>query len=201
MELKGLKISDIMNFTWDELNKLSPKELKQVTSRLVSASNKRIRRLEKAKMGEWSPAYSKYQRRGSKFSIRGKDINQVKHEFKLTKNFLNMKTSTVTGWTSYRMMMNERTGMATFGESQTWSERTWAKYWKVFRRFEEMHGGTFKKGDSDRILQMITEMFATHDKRKSADTFQQIIEDAYDDLYESEDEDVDEDIDDYFDLD
>ena len=94
--------------------------------------------------------------------------------------------------------MEERTGYATSGESVNWSERTWSKYWKVFRRFEEEHGGTFKKGDSDRILQMLTEIMNSNDKRKSADSFQQMIEDEYDDMYES---DEDDDIDDFFDLD
>ena len=184
---------------WDRLNKLSESEMKQITSRLVSASNKRIRRLEQATMGTVSPAYSRIKNRGKMFSVRGKDVNQVRNEFKSAKQFLQMKTSTIKGWTSYRMMMNERVGYATFGESQTWSERTWKKYWKVFRQFEEMYGGTFKKGDSDRIQQMLTEIFATNDKRKSVDTFADILDKKFQEMYESDDYDED-DMDDYFDL-
>lgn len=197
MDVKGLSINDIMNLSWERLNKLSEKELKQVTSRLVSASNKRLRRLENTTRGKSSFAYQTVENRGRKFSVRGKDVNQTKQEFKLAKQFLGYKTSTVKGWKEYRERVEERTGYATEGESLNWSNRTWSKYWKVYRRFEETHGGTYKKGDSDRIQKMLTEIMDSNDKRKSADTFQQMIEDEYTDMYESDNE---EDIDDYFDL-
>ena len=198
MNVKGLTIQDIMNMDWEQLNRLSTKEMKQVTSRLVSASNKRIRRLEKTERGTSSFAYQSVESRGRKFSVRGKNVGQVKQEFARAKQFLGYKTSTVKGWKEYRKKVEERTGYATEGESINWSEKTWGKYWKVYRRFEETHGGTFKKGDSDRIQQMLTEIMNSNDKRKSADSFQRMIEDEYEDLYESEEFD---DIDDYFDID
>ncbi len=199
MNVKGLSIQNIMEMSWDEINQLSAKDLKSVTSRLVSASNKRIKRLASTKTGKSSFAYQTVEERGRKFSVRGKDTNALRQEFKLSKNFLNMKTSTVKGWKKYRTNVEERTGYATSGESLEWSDRTWSKYWKVYRRFEETHGGTFKKGDSDRIQQMLTEIMQSNDKRRSADTFSQMIEDEYADIYESEDEE-DFDIDDAFEL-
>ena len=199
MNVKGLSIQNIMDMSWDEINQLSAKDLKSVTSRLVSASNKRIKRLASTKTGKSSFAYQTVEERGRKFSVRGKDTNALRQEFKLSKNFLNMKTSTVKGWKKYRANVEERTGYATGGESLEWSDRTWSKYWKVYRRFEETHGGTFKKGDSDRIQQMLTEIMQSNDKRRSADTFSQMIEDEYADIYESEDEE-DFDIDDAFEL-
>ena len=197
MNVKGLKISDITSMDWEQLNKLSAQDLKSLTNRLVSASNKRIRRLEKTERGKSSFAYQSVEERGRKFSTRGKNVNQLKQEFKLAKQFLGYKTSTVKGWKEYRTKVEQRTGYATEGESVNWSERTWSKYWKVYRRFEETHGGTYKKGDSDRIQQMLTEIMKSSDKRKSADSFQKMIEDEYQDMYESEEYD---DIDDYFDL-
>lgn len=197
MNVKGLKISDIISMDWEQLNKLSATDLKSLTNRLVSASNKRIRRLEKTERGKSSFAYQSVEERGRKFSTRGKNVNQLKQEFKLAKQFLGYKTSTVKGWKEYRTKVEQRTGYATEGESVNWSERTWSKYWKVYRRFEETHGGTYKKGDSDRIQQMLTEIMKSSDKRKSADSFQKMIEDEYQDMYESEEYD---DIDDYFDL-
>lgn len=200
MNIKGLTIQNIMDLSWDELNTLSESDMKTITSRLVSASNKRIKRLVKAKRGTSSFAYQTIEERGRKFSVRGKNVNQVRQEFKLAKNFLSMKTSTVKGWNKYRKEMEERTGNATNGESLDWSDRTWSKYWKVYRRFEETHGGTFKKGDSDRIQKMLTEIMESNDKRKSADTFQQLIEDEYQQLYESN-EFEDEEMEDVFDMD
>ena len=46
MNVKGLKISDILNIDLETFNKLNEKELRALTSRLVSAGNKRIRRLQ-----------------------------------------------------------------------------------------------------------------------------------------------------------
>lgn len=197
MNVKGLKVSDIIDMDWDSLNKLSGKELKQLTSRLVSASNKRIKRLEQTKLGKSSFAYQSVEERGRKFSVRGKNTNQIKQEFKLASNFMKMKTSTVSGWKKYRSELEQRTASATSGESMDWSARTWSKYWKVVRRFDETHRGTYKKGDSDRIQRMIREIMESSDKRKSADSFQRMIEDEYESMYESDESDYD-DFDDYF---
>lgn len=197
MNVKGLKLDTILNMDWEQLNSLSESEMKQITSRLVSASNKRIRRLEQTTMGTSSFAYQKVESRGKKFSVRGKNLNQVKQEFKLAKQFLQYKTSTVGGWKKYRSKMEKRVSGETFGESQQWKDATWKKFWKVYRRFEETNGGTFKKGDSDRIQQMLHEIFTDEDKRHSVDYFSDILDEKYNDLYEEETED---DIDDYFDI-
>ena len=190
-----------MNMTWDELNSIaknSPKDFKTITSRLVSASNKRLKRLTETKLGEYAPAYASVRARGSKFSVRNKDINQLRNEFKNAKHFLQMKTSTKTGWNRYRTLMEIRTGQFTGGESLNWSGKTWSKYWEIYRKFQEIHGGTFKKGDSERIQQLLTEIMDTNDKRKKAKTFEEILEERYEEIYESEDDDID--IDDYFEL-
>ena len=200
MNIKGLKISDIMDLSWERLNNLTLKEMRQLTGRLVSASNKRIRRLSKTARGTSSFAYQYVEERGKNFSTRGKDINQLRTEFKTAKQFLSMKTSTIKGWKKYRKEMERRTGYATSGESVEWSESTWKKYWKVYRRFSETHGGTYKKGDSDRIQQMLTEIMNSNDKRKSADSFQKMIEEEYTEMYES-DMDKDTDLSDVFDID
>lgn len=198
MNVKGLKISDIMNMDWDTLNKLNKEDLKSITSRLVSASNKRVKRLAETPRGKSSFAYQSVEERGRKFSVRGMDTNQLKNEFSRAKRFLNMKTSTVKGWKEYRKNVETRTGYATEGESYNWSERTWSKYWIVYRKFTENYGGTYKKGDSDRIQQMLTEIMASNDKRRSADTFRRMIEDEYKSMYEENQEDYD--TDDYFDI-
>ena len=200
MNVKGLSIQDVMNIGWDEINKLNPKDLKQLTSRLVSASNKRIRALQKADAQKvmFSFALQKSEKMGRQFSIRGKDVNQIKQEFRLMKDFLSMQTSTVKGAKSYTRSVMERTGQYTEGESLNWSNRTWKKYWKTYRMFDETHHGTYKKGDSDRIQQMLTEIMDSGDKRLSSHTFEERLEDAYNRLYEEQQE-MD-DIDSYFDL-
>jgi len=186
MNVKGLSIKDIINMDWDSLNKLNTKDLKQITSRLVSASNKRIRRLEKTQYGTESYAYRSVEKRGRMFSVRGKNINQVKQEFKLASNFLNFKTSTVKGWEKTKSKIEKQLSDTTGGESQTWSENTKSKFWKVYRKTEEMHGGTFGKGESSQLQQQLSLIFNTEDKRHGVDYFADILDRKYEEMYEQE---------------
>lgn len=185
--------------SWDDLNSLSGKDLKAVTSRLVSASNKRIKRLQNSPRGTSSFAYQTVEERGRKFSVRGLTTNEVRQEFSNARRFLNMQTSTVKGWKEYRENMNQRLTETLDVEELEWSESTESKFWKVYRRFEETHGGKFKKGDSDRIQQMLTEMFESSDKRRSADYFTKRVDELWKEYYEEEQEDS-ESVSDFFDV-
>lgn len=117
MTIKGLKITDILAMTDEDINKMSAKELKAVTQRLVDASNKRIRRLEKArstysrgKLATQSKAYQglinrktgeiqKFSTRPSALGVKepGDLKGKLHHEFSRAKSFLEAKTSTITG--------------------------------------------------------------------------------------------------------
>ena len=198
MKIKGLTIEKILEMPWEEINKLTKEDLKQITSRLVSAANKRIRRLEKIPTGKSSFAYQKIEERGRLFSVRGKNVNELKNEFKNVSNFMRYKTSTVRGWKQYRSKMESRVSDVTYGESQQWSEKTWSKFWKVYRKSEELHGGSYGKGDSDKIQKKLYQIFESSDKRRSADYFADKLEDKYIEMYESKNEEDDED---YFETD
>ena len=192
MNIKGLSTRDILSMDYNDIRKLNEKEMKTLTSRLVSTANKRIRQLEKTKHGKWSYAYKKVKDMGRKFSVRNKDLKQTQQEFKNVKQFLEMKTSSAKNWNKSMKEMEERVSNFTGGESIQWSDRTWSKYWEVYRKFEENHGGTFKKGDSDRWQEKLTEMFFKGDKRKGKVYFSEMIESEWEDLQDNP-EDFDED--------
>ena len=66
----ALELAKSMNYK--EFKKLDFKEQKRLTSILVSAMNKRIKRLGQSEIGRLSPTYQAYERRGNKpFSIKG----------------------------------------------------------------------------------------------------------------------------------
>ena len=196
MNVKGLKISDILNMDWSDLNAFTNKELKQITSRLVSAANKRVRKLEQSELGTSSMAYQSVAKRGRLFSVKGKNTNQVRNEFKLVSNFLKMKTSTVSGWKSYQKDVAKKMKSASGIDISKWSAENKSKMWSVYRKFEEQHGGEFKKGDSDRIIQYLME---TLDKTETMteDELLDALDSEYEDMYEDQEDD---DIDDYFDI-
>lgn len=105
IDVTGMSISDIMNIDIDTFNKLGSQDLRRITSRLVSAGNKRIRSLEKK--GIRSPAYRSIGESG-KFSVKmAKGMNQqqitnkLRQEYSRVRSFLSKKTSTIRGYNEY----------------------------------------------------------------------------------------------------
>lgn len=73
------------------------KALRQQVSHLAGIANKRLDRLEKNELTS-SPAYQKWEQNGShRFSVGGKSYQQVQSEYWRVKDFLESRTSSVTG--------------------------------------------------------------------------------------------------------
>lgn len=88
---KSLDISDF--------SKLTNKELREATSTLSSVANKRVQRLENAGFKN-SIAYANYSQGetgGERFGIKNKNRQEVEIEYRRLRNFLNSKSSTLTG--------------------------------------------------------------------------------------------------------
>ena len=111
IDVTGMSIKDIMNIDIDTLNSMREKDLRTITSRLVSASNKRIRSLESHDIN--SPALRSL---GSDkvFSVKlspdvnvKQRVNKLRQEFARAKNFLSMKTSTIKGYKTYEKQIRE----------------------------------------------------------------------------------------------
>ena len=86
-------------------------QLKKEVSRMASQANKRLVRLEKNELTEL-PAYQSWVDGGAiKFSVKGKDYNQLQAEFWRLKNFLDNKTSLVRQANKYLRDMAEVTGI------------------------------------------------------------------------------------------
>lgn len=85
--------------------------LKKEVSRMASMANKRLRRLEKNELTSL-PAYTSWEKGGKiKFSVKGKDYNQLQSEFWRLKRFLDDKTSTVRQANKFLKEMAENTGI------------------------------------------------------------------------------------------
>ena len=79
----------------DEFSSLSKSQLREAVSRLASAANKRLKRLEETNLT--SPATLEVKDSGGKFGTRGKSEIELQVEYRRVSNFLRNKTSTVTG--------------------------------------------------------------------------------------------------------
>lgn len=85
--------------------------LKKEVSRMASMANKRLRRLERNELTDL-PAYQSWVEGGAiKFSVKGKDYNQLQSEFWRLKRFLDNKTSLVREANKYLREMAENTGI------------------------------------------------------------------------------------------
>lgn len=86
--------------------------LKAEVSRKASLANKRLVRLENNNLTS-SPAYQKWvdYKGGVKFSVKGKDYNQLQQELARVNSFIDNKTSTVRGLNKVLKEMAENTGI------------------------------------------------------------------------------------------
>lgn len=86
--------------TPDDIKDMPTVELKKLVTRLNSAANKRLRRLEKTGLFEtsWSYAVVRPTLEGGKFSVKGaKTRQQLINRLKSVSSFLDHASSTVTG--------------------------------------------------------------------------------------------------------
>lgn len=112
MKVKGLKITDILDIDLDTFNRLNEKELRSITSRLVSAGNKRIRRLQSHDIN--SPAMQSlgnekaFSTKLPKGTNRQQRINRLRSEFSRARSFLTSETSTIGGYRKFTKRTKER---------------------------------------------------------------------------------------------
>lgn len=168
MNLAGLSIESIINMSEEELRSLNEKDLRQITSRLISAGNKRLKRAKPTKTGVYSPALI------SLAEAQGKDLEKgetphfelpskadltkqgikntrsaVRSRFEQVKNFLQAKTSTAKGFKEYRSKMYEA-----LGNKITMSKERENDFWRAYNRFmiDDHQKAIFKSKGENAVL-------------------------------------------------
>lgn len=127
MNVKGLKITDIMDIDLDAFNRLTESELRHLTSRLVSAGNKRIRRLKAKDIN--SPALQglgkemAFSTKLPKGTSRQQRVNKLRAEFSRARSFLTSETSTVSGYKAFAERTKERIASELGMDARTLGER------------------------------------------------------------------------------
>lgn len=150
IDVRGMSIQDIQNLDPDFISKLGEADLRKISNRLVSAVNKRIRRLEKA--GIESPALSSYKKKNYHFSTKGKNRNKLLEQHKLLTGFLGLKTSSVRGATKVRKEVLNRF------EIPNMSKKRESEIWYIYNRYREENSGVV--GSTLSSEQLIKELFS-----------------------------------------
>lgn len=132
------------------------KELRAEVSRMASMANKRLNRLENNNL-TMLPAYQAWEQNGSiRFSVKGKDYNQLQAEFWRLKNFLDDRTSTVREANAFLREMAENTGIQYNGLEDLKSKS--ARFFELaekIREYNQAIGQAAQALDYQKIWQQI----------------------------------------------
>lgn len=189
LTVEGQKIGEINNYQSRQANELDRAEIRKLTA----TANKRLARLEKNGL-ESSPAYQKWLADGEvKFSVKGKDHNQLQKEVSRLKRFLESETSTVRGVNrtlkemakntgiKYKNLKDLRTKSAKFFELASKVEqylRTvddiasaigYQKIWEAINKYTKQRGEALGEGgaDIDAMVRTVTDMLKASNLDKS----------------------------------
>ena len=151
----GLSVEDIIKLDPTHVKGLSNKSLAILTSRLVSAYNKRAKRLEKAGLTESSPAYRGLQEAGkTRLSVKGKNRNELVSVYADAKRFLTERsTSSVSGTRKLQKAISNRIGH----EFQSKEESR--QFWEAVDKLTEKGVGTEKRTSTDIQREVADMMF------------------------------------------
>lgn len=109
-KIKG-SIEKYLHYTKGDLQKMNPKELRVVVSKLASASNKRLKNFSKLNIE--SPATANVYSSGGKFSVKGKNTDDLIDEYFRAKRFLKSETGTIKGY--YKFLEKVKKGFKKAG--------------------------------------------------------------------------------------
>ena len=105
VNLKGLSIDKLTNLSATQIKQYDRKNLAKIVTKLSSAANKRVKQLEKH--GYNTPALRKASN-GGQFGSKGKNLKQLRSEYKRVSGFLKSETSTVRGYKSFLNRLSKK---------------------------------------------------------------------------------------------
>lgn len=124
--VKGKSIKDIMSIDPKDILKMNRKELSIYTSRLASAANKRLKRM-------YGKEVNKRDYKKIKFSVKGKNINQLRAEYARAKSYLQSNHS-LSGMKKTKKKVIS--GLKKQGVKITGKQ--YNKFWSVYQRLKEV---------------------------------------------------------------
>ena len=166
---EGMTVSEILSMDPREMAKLNTREISRALRTVSLAANKRVARLKqyaKKENGKWVPKKTSAVQiatdalnwftenaRVSKFGVKGAGSrNKMLQQISAIKQFMGMKTSTVSGATKVRKEREKRLfgktrEQAGRGQSKKQKQKTYARFqqmnarvWELYYKFMELAG-------------------------------------------------------------
>lgn len=137
---KKKTMGEIKAQSWKDIQQLSKRELKEQINTLNAVANKRIKRLQDRDL--LSPATRELE----KFSLQKSYTKQgLQKQLSQLTNFLDMKTSTITGAKEYTKFTNK------LAENMNLTEdpNARSKVWEIIERYRETHPHIVQTGSKE----------------------------------------------------
>ena len=148
-KVSGKSVQQLLRIRKSTLNNLTPKELRQVTSRLVSAMNKRIRRLEtyaREHNNITIPSLDALHSRNiTKFSIKNVRDERLLDAYEEMKRFYEYKTSTIQKYIATRKKLDKATEDAVGFDYTSLSQEEKDDIWDVYAMIKEENAPLFEE--------------------------------------------------------
>lgn len=147
IDVSGMSLADIINLDPIHYKGISEKSLAKLTSRLVSAYNKRAKRLENSGLASFSPAYIKLKKsKQTRLSVKGKSYNDLFSTFAQAKKMLTeRKTFSVSGTRQVIADLEKRLRV------KFRSAEEGKRFWEAIDKLKENRIGLGKKSDDVQI--------------------------------------------------
>ena len=178
--LKNYTLDELLQMTWDDINKMNARDLRHAVRTLNLVANKRIDRLTKA-VNSNKPGVSDrglYTGQGDlidKFKISRKaTVNEARNAFANVAHYLNRGTTTMAGAQKEFKIQAEQLGVDDIDNAEM------KDLWSMYRTLDEQHLFT-EEFDSERTQRKIGEMYMA-DQYTKQEIFNKVskeLKDAY----------------------
>lgn len=183
-DVTGVTINQLINMDFRELQKYNEASVKKITSRLVSAMNKRYRRLGASQEGQMSPTYQWFEKRERKgkgfYSVKGKGKSTTISLFKTLQEKLQQQTSTIKGYREFKRDLYKDLKLD-FKNNLDLEK----KFWEVYNKYTETEDKTTENwktgGGSPQVMQYILNQMGDWENMTSNQK-QEVITKLYEDL-------------------
>lgn len=138
-KMPRVTVEEVKHLTGAEINRMSAKELRAVINTAGQSLNKRLQRIEKNNLSVYSPAYKRVARSTAgkaRFTSKGKNISELRHEVAEMKHFANLKTGTIKGSRTEKQRVDSiLKGLRNKGKARDLVNQ----YWENFHRAREAY--------------------------------------------------------------
>ena len=178
--LKNYTLDELLQMTWDDINKMNARDLRHAVRTLNLVANKRIDRLTKA-VNSNKPGVSDrglYTGQGDiieKFKISRKaTVNEARNAFANVAHYLNRGTTTMAGAQKEFKRQAEQLGVDDIDNAEM------KDLWSMYRTLDEQHLFT-EEFDSERTQRRIGEMYMAdqYTKQEIFNKVSKALKDAY----------------------